>query len=299
MSASAFDLIFDLLLRARRVLRAFGQVGSGNKAPLGCCIQAIILLALVPMTPLAANEISKMEGSCQLAARTLAHVGSFVKEGMTTNELNQIADDFIRSHGAIPAPLNYHGFPKSICTSINECVCHGVPSEASLKEGDIINIDVTCILDGFFGDTSSMFFVGTVTERAKSLSECALQAMWEGIGALGPQATTGDVGFAVNKYVTRHGFYAVRDIGGHGIGKVFHDAPFVPSHGKKGRGPQLKPWCCLTVEPMVNEASEDVIELSIPNSTIKYYETRDKTLSAQYEHTIMITDSSYEVLTQL
>lgn len=251
------------------------------------------------MTPMAANEIKKMEKVGQLAAKTLAHVGSFVKAGITTNELDQITEDFIRTHNALPAPLNYHGFPKSICTSLNECVCHGVPDDTPLAEGDVVNVDVTCILDGFFGDTSSMFFVGEVSESAKNLSDCAFHAMWEGIQVLGPKATTGDVGFAINKYVKRKGFYAVRDIGGHGIGKSFHEEPFVPSHGKKGRGVSLKPWACLTVEPMVNETSEKVLAFDIPNSTIKYYETIDKTLSAQYEHTIMITDSGYEVLTQL
>ena len=250
------------------------------------------------MTPIAANEIRKMEEAGQLAARTLVHVGSFVRAGITTNELDRVADDFIRTHNALPAPLNYNGFPKSICTSLNECVCHGVPDETILKEGDILNVDVTCILNGFFGDTSSMFFVGEVGEHAKKLSDCAFHAMWEGIRVLGPLSTTGDVGFAINKYVTRKGFYAVREVGGHGIGKTFHDDPFVPSYGKKGRGTPLKPWCCLTVEPMVNETSEKIVEFDIPHSTIKYYETVDKTLSAQYEHTIMITDAGYEVLTQ-
>ena len=246
-----------------------------------------------------ANDIRKMEKVGQLAAKVLAHAGSFVKAGVTTNELDQIADDFIRSHNALPAPLNYKGFPKSICTSVNECVCHGVPDNTPLKEGDVVNVDVTCILEGFFGDTSAMFFVGEVSENAKTLSDCAFHAMWEGIQVLGPRSTTGDVGFAINKYVTRKGFYAVREIGGHGIGKTFHEDPFVPSYGKKGHGTPLKSWCCLTVEPMVNETSEKVLEFNIPDSTIKYYETVDKTFSAQYEHTIMITDSGYEVLTQL
>ena len=249
------------------------------------------------MTPLVANEVKKMERVGQLAAQTLAYAGSFVQVGVTTNELDRITDDFIRTHNAIPAPLNYHGFPKSICTSVNECICHGVPNDTSLKEGDVVNIDVTCILDGFFGDTSAMFFVGEASDSAKRLSDCAFQAMWEGIKTLGPKATTGDVGFAIEKYVKRKDFHVVRELGGHGIGKSFHQDPFVPSFGKKRKGIPLRPWICLTVEPMVNENSEKVIEFSIPNSTIKYYETVDKSLSAQYEHTIMITDTSYEVLT--
>ena len=173
------------------------------------------------------------------------------------------------------------------------------PTTSPSRRGDLINIDVTCTLDGFFGDTSSMFFVGPVSQAAKDLADSAHQAMWDGIKALGPKATTGDVGFAINKSIKKRDFYAVREIGGHGIGKSFHEDPFVPSYGKKRKGTRLKPWCCLTVEPMVNEKTEKVVEFSIPNSTIKYYETADKSLSAQYEHTIMITDTSYEVLTQL
>ncbi len=251
------------------------------------------------MTPVKANDIRLMEKSGQLAAKTLAHVGSFVRPGITTNELDKIAHDYTLSHGARPAPLNYHGFPKSICTSVNECICHGVPDEKPLVEGDVVNIDVTCELNGYYGDTSSMFYVGEVTDDVKNICDVAKRAMEKGIEAIRPFGTTGDIGFAINKFVTKKGYYAVREIGGHGIGEEFHMDPFVPSYGKKGRGDKLIPWACLTVEPMINVNDLPIKEFSIPNSSIKYYETTDKTPSAQYEHTIMITDSGYEILTML
>lgn len=249
------------------------------------------------MTPLTREEIRKMQAVCRLAADTLVHVGKFVRAGVTTNELDQIVYDFTLSHNAVPSPLNYHGYPKSVCTSVNHCICHGVPDETSLKDGDIINIDVTCFKDGFHGDTSATFFVGAVSERARKLTEAAEQAMYRGIEVVGPGMATGDIGFAVNKFVTKSGFYVVKEIGGHGIGKKFHDEPFVPSYGKKGRGPRLVPWICLTVEPMVNETGAEIQEFDIPNSTVKYYETGDGSLSAQFEHTILVTDQGCEILT--
>lgn len=232
-----------------------------------------------------------------MAAETLIYAGKYVRAGITTNEINQIVHDFTLSNGATPAPLGYHGFPKSLCTSVNAVICHGVPDETVLKDGDIVNIDVTCIKDGFFGDTSRTFFVGEVSEKAKQITEAAEQAMWKGIEEVRPFATTGDIGFAINKYVTKRGYHVVREIGGHGIGKIFHDDPFVPSYGKKGRGPKLMPWCCITVEPMINETDVAIEEFDIPNSEIKYYLTGDRTLSAQFEHTVLITDTGYEIMT--
>lgn len=251
------------------------------------------------MTPLQANEIRGMEKAGQLAAQCLAYVGGFVKPGITTEELDRLAYDWTMSHGAKPAPLGYQGFPKSICTSVNDCICHGVPDGTILKEGDVVNVDVTCISDGFHGDTSRMFFVGEVSEAARKLTDCAYEAMYKGIEAITPGGTVGDIGFAINKYTTRRGFYPVKEIGGHGIGKTFHDDPFVPSYGKKGKGLPLVPYTCLTVEPMINETEAPIKELPIPNSTIKYYLTGDGTLSAQFEHTILITDAGYEILTLL
>lgn len=250
---------------------------------------------------LSSSEIPLMRQSCQLAAQVLVFIEPQIQPGITTEKLNQLCHDFILSHSAIPAPLNYNGFPKSICTSVNSCVCHGVPDKRPLQEGDIVNVDVTCIKEGFYGDTSRTFFVGEVSDQAKKLTSCAFEAMHKGIEAIKPHGTTGDIGFAVGKYVTRKGFFPVVEIGGHGIGRKFHDDPFVPSVGKKGKGDILQPWSCITVEPMVNEKSPNIEEFSIANSSIKYYHTVDGGLSAQFEHTILVTDGhegvNYEILT--
>ena len=244
------------------------------------------------------DEVAYMRDVCRLAAETLKYVGRHVAVGISTEELDRIAYDYTVQKGARPAPLNYKGFPKSICTSVNECICHGVPSkDCILKNGDIVNIDITCIKNEFHGDTSATFFVGDVSLKARELTDCAYQAMHKGIEALSPYGTTGDVGFAISKYVKKKGFYPVLEIGGHGIGRGFHEEPFVPSFGKKGKGSVLKPWTCLTVEPMVNETSAPIKELDIEDSRIKEYVTSDKALSAQFEHTILITEDGSEILT--
>ncbi len=249
------------------------------------------------MTPLKADEIRKMERAGRLAGELLKYLGSLVKSGLTTNELDRIAQDWVLSHEAKPAPLGYHGFPKSICTSVNSVICHGVPDDVPLKVGDIVNIDVTVLKDEFHGDTSATFFVGEVDEFAKKIAACAKDAMLRGIDEVKAHATTGDIGFEINKLTTKRGFTTVKEIGGHGIGRIFHDEPFVPSYGKRGRGIKLKPWCCITVEPMINATAAPLIEKSIPGSTIKYYLTGDGTLSAQYEHTVLITDEGHQILT--
>ena len=238
-----------------------------------------------------------MEKVCKLAAQTLYHTSKYLRPGITTNELDKIAHDFTLSNEAKPAPLGYHGFPKSICTSINEVICHGVPDDTVLKDGDIINLDITSYKYGFHGDTSATFYVGNVSEAAKRITEAAKQAMMIGIEAINGKATTGDIGFAINKFSTRQGYHVVRDIGGHGIGRNFHEDPFVPSYGKKGRGEALRPGGTITVEPMLNETPSELVEYDIPNSSIKWYTTKDKCLSAQFEHTVLITDSGYEILT--
>lgn len=249
------------------------------------------------MTIKTADEIRQMEKACQLAAQTLYHTAKFVRSGISTDELNQIAHDFVLSHEAKPAPLGYHGYPKSICTSVNEVICHGLPGPYVLKDGDIINIDVTCIKFGFHGDTSATFFVGEVSERAKQITDCAKQAMQKGIEAITAFGMTGDIGFATNKYVTKCGFHTVKEIGGHGIGREFHEDPFVPAFGKKGRGDRLLPGGTITVEPMINETAAPYDEHDIPNSTIKWYTTGDRSLSAQFEHTVLITETGPVVLT--
>lgn len=250
--------------------------------------------SMPPMTP---QDIECMRRSCQLAARTLEYIAPYIKPGITLNEIDQMVYDYTLRNNAKPSPLGYKGFPKSVCTSVNDVVCHGVPDDTKLVAGDIVNVDVTCFLDGFHGDTSKTFLVGKTSDRANQITQVAFDAMMKGIEAIGPHGTTQDIGFAIDKYVTRKGYTTVKEIGGHGIGKKFHDEPFVPSFGKKGKGDPLIPWRCLTVEPMINEHSDAIEEFDIPNSSIKYYRTVDKGLSAQFEHTVLITDSGYEILT--
>ncbi len=251
------------------------------------------------MTVKTASDIKAMEKVCRLAAETLQYVSQFVKPGITTNELDKIVYDYTLTHDAKPAPLNYLGYPKSICTSVNHCICHGLPDDTPLKVGDIVNVDVTTYKYGFHGDTSRTYFVGEVSERAKNITEAAEAAMYKGIEAITPNGTVGDIGFAINKFVTRKGYHVVKEIGGHGIGREFHEAPFVPSFGNKGKGDRLIPFGAITVEPMINETALPIVEFPIPNSQHSYYETKDKSLSAQFEHTILITDVGYEILTQL
>lgn len=243
--------------------------------------------------------IAGMEKAGRLGAECLHELGKMVKPGITTDELDQAGFEFLKSRGATPAPLNYRGYPKSICTSVNEVICHGVPGPQKLKSGDIINIDVTALLNGYHGDTSKTFLVGEVSEAAKRITQAAEEAMFKGIEAIEPGSTTGDIGFAINKFTTKKGYYVVREIGGHGIGKIFHDEPFVPSYGKKGKGEPLKLWKCITVEPMINETSAPMVEHAIPGSSHYWYATADKCLSAQFEHTVLITDSGYEIMTLL
>ncbi len=249
------------------------------------------------IVPLNKEEIMKMRVVCKLAARTLENIAKYVRVGVTTSELDQIVEDFTKTNGASSAPLGYHGFPKSICTSVNSIVCHGVPDQRILKSGDIINVDVTPMKDGFFGDCSASYIVGEVSDVARAIVQTAEIARDKGIEAIVPGATTGDIGFAIDKFVTRKGYTAVKEIGGHGIGRIFHEDPFVPSYGKRGRGDLLVPWHCITVEPMINEGSASVKEFDIPGSTVKYYETSDGKLSAQFEHTILVTETGYEILT--
>ncbi len=247
--------------------------------------------------PLTKDEIIKMRKACNMAAKVLNHTAKFAKAGITTEELDQIADDFTKSIGGTSACIGYHGYPKATCISVNEVVCHGLPGAYKIKEGDILNIDVTVFKDGFFGDTSKTVMVGKVTKNASDIVDAAYQAMMTGIQAITPNGYTGDIGFETNKYVTRRGYSTVKEIGGHGIGRVFHGDPFVPAFGKKGKGEKIIPWTCFTVEPMVNEGTDEFVEMSIPNSDIKYYITADKKLSAQFEHTVLITDTGYEILT--
>ncbi|MGZ3690174.1 MAG: type I methionyl aminopeptidase [Pseudobdellovibrio sp.] len=248
--------------------------------------------------PLDKDEILKMRKVCKMAAQVLNYSGKQIKPGMSTLELDQIADDYTLSIGGVSACIGYHGYPRSTCISVNQVICHGLPNaETIIKEGDILNIDVTVKKDGFFGDTSATFIVGEVPESTQKLVKTAHEAMMVGIEAITPTGWTGDIGFETDKFVTRKGFSTIKEIGGHGIGRVFHSDPFVPAFGKKGKGEKLRPFTCFTVEPMVNEGTDQFIERSIKGSTIKYYETADGLLSAQFEHTILLTDTGYEILT--
>lgn len=247
--------------------------------------------------PLSLEEIKKMTLACRIAADTLTYLDKYIKIGMTTNEIDILTNDYMLTRGAKSACLGYGGYPKYSCTSVNEVVCHGVPDDTPLKDGDIINVDVTAFIDGFFGDTSKTYMMGNVSEEAKDLVETARQARDLGIEQIKPHGYTGDIGFVTDKFVTRKGYTVVREIGGHGIGRVFHTEPFVPAFGKKGKGERLVPFHCITVEPMVNQGTDQFIEFDIPGSSIKYYKTADNLLSAQFEHTILVTDTGYEILT--
>jgi methionyl aminopeptidase len=240
------------------------------------------------------EEIEKMRVAGRLAAQTLEMIGPHVKAGVTTNELDRICHDFIVNElKAVPAPLNYKGFPKSICTSVNHQVCHGIPSDKRLKNGDIVNIDVTVIKDGYHGDTSKMFFVGEPSVLAKRLIRTAHESLWKGIEQVKPGATLGDIGHAVQTHAEANNCSIVREYCGHGIGKVFHEDPQVLHYGKPGTGIELEPGMTFTIEPMVN-AGKRQVKLLRDGWTVV---TKDHSLSAQWEHTILVTDNGYDVLT--
>jgi len=240
------------------------------------------------------DEQDKMRIAGRLAADVLDMIGQHVQVGVTTDELNDVCHTYITDvQDAIPAPLNYRGFPKSICTSVNHVVCHGIPGNRKLKSGDAINIDITVIKDGFHGDTSRMFFVGKANIQAQRLSQVAFDGMWLGINELADGKRLGDVGAAVQKHVEQNRFSVVREYCGHGIGREFHEDPQVLHFGSAGTGLELKAGMILTVEPMVN-AGKAQVRLLPDGWTVV---TKDHTLSAQWEHTVLITDAGYEVLT--
>jgi methionyl aminopeptidase len=241
-----------------------------------------------------ADEIAKMRVAGRLAAEVLEMVGAHVRPGVTTDELDAICHDHIvRVQGATPAPLNYRGFPKSICTSVNHQVCHGIPSNKRLKSGDIVNIDVTVIKDGYHGDTSKMFCVGEPSILARRLVKLTQQAMRLGIAQVRPGATLGDVGHAIQRFVESQGWSVVREYCGHGIGREFHEEPQVLHYGKPGDGLVLEPGMCFTIEPMVN-AGKRFIKLLPDGWTVV---TKDRSLSAQWEHTVLVTPQGHEILT--
>lgn len=245
------------------------------------------------------EDIEKMKVAGKLASEVLDFITPFVKPNVTTELINTLCHDFMtKEQKTIPAPLNYappgHSpFPKSICTSVNNQICHGIPGEKILKKGDIVNIDITVIKDGYHGDTSRMFYVGDPSIQAKRLCEITYQSMWLGIRQVKPGAHLGDIGNAIQKYAESNLYSIVREFCGHGIGKVFHDEPQVLHYGLPGEGIELKAGMIFTIEPMINAGKKDIRVLPDKWTVV----TKDRSLSAQWEHTILVTNSGYEVLT--
>jgi methionyl aminopeptidase len=240
-----------------------------------------------------AAAFEAMRKAGRLAAETLDYVTPHVVPGVTTGELDKLCHDFIVSHNAIPAPLGYRGFPRSICTSINHVVCHGIPGDRKLLDGDIINIDVTTIVDGWHGDTSRMFYVGKVGIKAQRLVDITYDSMMRGIETVKPGAHLGDIGQAIQTFAEGARFSVVRDFCGHGIGRVFHDSPSVLHFGRKGMGPKLQEGMFFTVEPMINAGRREVKVLEDGWTAV----TRDRSLSAQFEHTVGVTKDGVEIFT--
>jgi methionyl aminopeptidase len=234
-----------------------------------------------------------MRRAGRLAAETLDFITPHVRPGVATGELDRLCHEFIVGRDAIPAPLGYRGFPKSICTSVNHVVCHGIPGDKRLVDGDILNIDVTVILDGWHGDTSRMFFVGDVGVKARRLVEVTYEAMMRGIEIVRPGATLGDIGHAIQSHAEGNRFSVVRDFCGHGLGRIFHEAPSVLHYGDPGTGVVLREGMFFTIEPMINSGRWEVKVLSDGWTAV----TKDRSLSAQFEHSIGVTATGYEIFT--
>lgn len=241
-----------------------------------------------------ADEQDRMRTAGRMAASVLDMIGEYVQPGVTTGELDRLCHEYIVGElDAIPAPLNYHGFPKSVCTSVNHVVCHGIPGDKKLKKGDALNIDVTVIKDGYHGDTSRMFFAGDPGVQAARLSDVAFEALWQGIDIVRPGTTLGDIGAVIQHHVEASNFSVVREYCGHGIGREFHEDPQVLHYGQAGTGLALEAGMTLTIEPMVNAGKRHVKVLRDGWTVV----TKDHTLSAQWEHTLLVTADGVEVLT--
>lgn len=238
-------------------------------------------------------DFAAMRKAGRLAAETLDFITPHIVPGITTEAVDKLCHDYIIAHEAIPAPLNYRGFPKSVCTSVNHVVCHGIPGPKKLQDGDTLNIDVTVILGGWHGDTNRMYNVGKVGVQAQRLTEVTYEAMMRGIEAAKPGGTFGDIGHAIQSFAEKQRFSVVRDFCGHGIGKVFHDSPSVLHFGRKDTGPEIKTGMFFTIEPMINAGTWQVKILDDGWTAV----TRDKKLSAQFEHTIGITETGPEIFT--
>ena len=238
-------------------------------------------------------DFEAMRRAGRMAAELLDYIAPFVKPGVTTAKLDDICREWTSSRGAISAPMGYRGYPKSICTSVNHVVCHGIPSDRVLEDGDIINIDVTPIVDGWFGDSSRMFYVGKVGIKAKRLCDVTYEAMMRGIAIVKPGATLGDIGHAIQSFVEEHRFSVVREFCGHGVGRIFHEPPNVMHFGRPGEGLALREGMIFTIEPMVNAGRWETKILSDGWTAV----TKDRSLSAQFEHSIGVTATGHEIFT--
>jgi len=239
------------------------------------------------------EDFEGMRRAGRIAAACLDMIGPHVKPGVTTEMLDRLCAEFTRDHGAVSAPLHYRGFAKSICTSVNHVVCHGIPGPKTLKEGDIVNIDVTPLYQGWHGDSSRMYFAGEVSRKAQRLCQVTYEAMMRGIAAIKPGATLGDIGHAIQVYAESERFTVVRDFCGHGTGRIFHDAPNVVHYGRPGEGLLLKPGMIFTVEPMINAGKHQVKLLPDGWTAV----TKDRSLSAQFEHSVGVTETGVEIFT--
>lgn len=248
----------------------------------------------MPVTFKTAAEIEQMRVACRLAAEVLEMIEPYVVPGVSTAELDRLCHDYIVDiQQAIPAPLNYHGFPKSICTSINHVVCHGIPNEKRLKDGDVVNVDITVIKDGFHGDTSKMFIVGNVSTKARRLVDTAYECLLTGLALVRPGARLGDIGAAIQALAESRNYSVVREYCGHGIGREFHEEPQVLHYGRPHTGLKLQAGMTFTVEPMINAGKAGIRQLADGWTIV----TKDHSLSAQWEHTVLVTNSGHEVLT--
>ena len=241
-----------------------------------------------------AKDYDGMRSAGRLAAETLDMLVPLIKPGITTEDINTLVHEYTLKHGGIPAPLGYRGFPKSVCTSVNHVVCHGIPGNKILKGGDAINIDVTTILDGWFGDTSRMFLVGDASIKTSRLIKTTFESLWRGIKVVRPGATTGDIGHAIQTYAEENNYSVVRDFCGHGLGRIFHDAPNIMHFGTPGSGTVLKEGMFFTIEPMINAGGYGVKIKPDGWTAI----TKDRSLSAQFEHSLAVTEDGYEIFTQ-
>ena len=240
------------------------------------------------------EKFEKMKIAGSLASKTLDMLTNEIKEGISTNKIDKLGFEFIRDHGGYSAPLYYRGFEKSLCTSLNHVICHGIPGERILEEGDIVNVDVTAIVDGYYGDTSRMYSIGKISVKAQNLIDATYEAMMKAIKILKPGIKLGDIGNEIQTYVEEKGYSVVRDFCGHGISNTFHESPNILHYGKKNTGLEIYPGMTFTIEPMINAGKYDVKILNDGWTAV----TKDKSLSAQFEHTVGITENGYEIFTE-